>query len=226
LTVAAASSLRDLLESTLSDFRPAGRSLDLRVSYSASSTLSRQIEEGAPFDVFISADATNLDRLGVLVDADTRRVVLGNTLVLVGREDLPDAPADPSALAAGTLRVALAGPAVPAGRYARAWLAQAGLLEELQERIVLADSVRAALALVESGAADCGFVYLSDARVAKNARLLWSAPSGASPQITYVAAVLAGSSSPWPDALLDWMGGEVFLRAAAEAGFKAPRSGD
>jgi molybdate transport system substrate-binding protein len=225
LTVAAASSLRDLFERSLPEFRPAGRRVDLRVSYAASSTLSRQIGEGAPYDVFVSADALNLDRLGGLVDADSRRLVLGNTLVLVGREDLADPPADPATLAARDLRVALAGPAVPAGRYARTWLERAGLLEAMGPRIVMADSVRATLALVQSGAADCGFVYLTDARAARGARLLWSAPADDGPEIAYAAAALSGSTSPWADAFLDWLGGEDFQRAAAEAGFLAPPAG-
>lgn len=241
LSLAAASSLRDLLERTLPEFRPAGRALDLRVSYAASSTLSRQIEEGARFDVFLSADAFNLDRLGPLVDSSTRRVFLGNTLVLVGRAGLEPPPADPAALAGRPLSVALAGPAVPAGRYARAWLEQAGLLAALESRLVVADSVRATLALVESGAADCGFVYLTDARAARHAQLLWSAPPGAGAragtsagtsagqgsgaEIAYVAAALGASTSPWADAFLDWLGGETCLAAALEAGFLPPPAG-
>jgi molybdate transport system substrate-binding protein len=222
LQVAAAASLRELFERTLPGFRPAGGALDVRVSYAASSTLARQIGEGAPYDVFVSADAENVDRLGVLVDAGTRRRVLGNRLALVGRHDLPDPPADPAALAGRPLSVALAGPAVPAGRYARDWLARHGLLAALEPRVTVADSVRAALALVESGTADCGFVYLTDARAARNARLLWTAPSADDGRIAYVAAVLSGSTSPWADAFLDWLSSETFLSAAAEAGFLAP----
>jgi molybdate transport system substrate-binding protein len=191
--------------------------------------------------VFLSADAFNLDRLGPLVDSSTRRVFLGNTLVLVGRAGLEPPPADPAALAGRPLSVALAGPAVPAGRYARAWLEQAGLLAALESRLVVADSVRATLALVESGAADCGFVYLTDARAARHAQLLWSAPPGAGAragtsagtsagqgsgaEIAYVAAALGASTSPWADAFLDWLGGETCLAAALEAGFLPPPAG-
>jgi molybdate transport system substrate-binding protein len=223
LSIAAASSLRELLERTQAAFSATHGGATLKLSFDASSTLSRQIEEGAPFDVFFSADAASVDRIAASVDPATRRNVLGNRLALVGRADLPEPlPAEPADLAGSALTLALAGPAVPAGRYAREYLTAKGLLEALEPRVVGADSVKAALALVESGAADCGLVYLTDARAAKSARLLWSAPPEDDPGIVYVAVQVAHSKAPLAPAFLEWLSGPEFQRAAREQGFLTP----
>jgi molybdate transport system substrate-binding protein len=126
-------------------------------------------------------------------------------------------------VSARDLSLALAAPPVPAGRYAREYLSRVGLLDELEPRIVNADNVRAALAMVESGAADCALVYLSDARAAPSAQLLWTATAANNPDIVYVAAALSRSASPWADAYLDWLGSEAFMEAAESRGFLRPR---
>jgi molybdate transport system substrate-binding protein len=220
LTVAAAASLRDLLTSTATDFATAHGVMP-SFSFEASSTLSRQIEEGGEFDAFLSADAANLDRLGDKVDAATRRLFLGNTLAMVGRRDLASPPADPAALAAGSWSIALAAPAVPAGKYARTYLDKKGLLTSLQPRITSADDVRAALALVEAGTVDTAFVYLTDARMAKESRLLWQAPPADDPGIQYVAAAVRGRHAIGR-AYVEWLGSEEFLKRATALGFVRP----
>ena len=223
LTVAAAASLRELLESTQAAFSQAHGGAQLQLSFDASSTLSRQIEQGAPYDVFLSADADSVDRLGASVKADTRRVVLSNRLALVGRSDLPaPVPAQPSDLAGGALTIAMAGPAVPAGKYTRAYLTKHELLAALEPRVVTADSVKAALALVEAGTADCGFVYVTDAHAAKNARLLWTAPPEGDPGIAYVAIQVAASTSALAPEFLEWIRGAEFQKAAQALGFQPP----
>jgi len=221
LTVAAASSLRELLEGSRAAFLAQHPGAELAFSFEASSTLSRQIEEGAAFDAFLSADAASVDRIGTHLAAGTRRVFLSNRLALVGREGLADPPADPAALAAGTQSVALAGPAVPAGKYARAWLTGKGLLAAIEPRCATADNVRAALALVESGTADVAFVYLTDAKIAKHATLLWTAPPADDPGIAYVAAALAGRA-PLAAGYVAWLGTPEFLRQAEALGFLPP----
>ncbi|HEX5010997.1 MAG TPA: molybdate ABC transporter substrate-binding protein [Planctomycetota bacterium] len=220
LTVAAAASLRDLLAATATDFATAHGVMP-SFSFEASSTLSRQIEEGGDFDAFLSADAANLDRLGDKLDAATRRVFLGNTLAMVGRKDLASPPADPAALAAGSWSIALAGPAVPAGKYARSYLEKKGLLTGLQPRITHADDVRAALALVEAGTVDTAFVYLTDARLARDSKLLWQAPPADDAGIQYVAAAVHGGHDVG-HAYVEWLGSDVFLKRAAALGFLRP----
>lgn len=223
LTVAAAASLRDLLQDTAASYRPAGREVDVRFVFGASSRLSRQAEEGAGFDILLSADELSLDRLGQRIDASTRRVFLSNRIALVGREGLTNAPTSPTALVGRGLRLALAGPAVPVGRYAREYLSRVGVLDELQAGIVDAEHVRAVLAMVESGAADCGMVYLSDARIAPSAKLLWTATATANPDVRYVAGIFRSSSSPWADSFLDWLSSEELQAAAELRGFQPPR---
>jgi molybdate transport system substrate-binding protein len=223
LSIAAAASLRELLEGTQAAFSAAHGGATWTVSFDASSSLSRQIESGAPFDVFLSADATNVDRLGDHIDTQSRRIFLTNRLALVGRADLPaPLPADPAALAGTRLTLALAGPAVPAGKYARAYLEAHGLLAALDPRVVTADSVKAAMALVEAGTADCGIVYVTDARSAKSAKLLWTAPPEDDPGIAYVAARVRASTSPRADELLEWLGSAEFRTAAEGLGFGLP----
>jgi molybdate transport system substrate-binding protein len=221
LTIAAASSLRELLDAANASFEAAHPGADVAVSYEASSTLSRQIEEGAAFDAFLSADAGNVDRIAAHVDGASRRVFLSNKLVMVGREGLANPPADPAALATGTWSIAMAGPAVPVGKYARTYLDRKGLLKAVEPRFATADNVRAALALVESGTADVAFVYLTDAKVAKHARLLWTAPPQDDPGIAYVAAA-TGGSSPLAHAYVEWLLSPEFLKQAEALGFLPP----
>jgi molybdate transport system substrate-binding protein len=121
------------------------------------------------------------------------------------------------------LRLALAGPAVPAGRYARDYLTRANVLDALRPHIVDAEHVRAALAMVESGAADCAMVYLSDARAATRATLLWTATASSNPDIAYAGAAFSRSTSPWADAFLEWLSIEDFQAAAESRGFLRPR---
>jgi molybdate transport system substrate-binding protein len=220
ITIAAAASLKDLLMLTTPEFL-ASSGVIPSFSFEASSTLSRQIEEGGAFDVFLSADADNLDRLGDKVDAATRKVFLRNTLALVGRHDLAAPPADPAALAAGTWSIALAAAAVPAGKYARAYLEGKGLLAGLEARITNADNVRATLALVEAGTVDTAFVYVTDAKAAQQCKLLWQAPPEDDPGITYLAAAMKGKS-PAGRVFVEWLGSEAFLARADALGFLRP----
>jgi molybdate transport system substrate-binding protein len=222
LLVAAASSLRELLETTAGAFAEAHPGTRLEFSFEASSTLARKISAGAPFDVFLSADAETADRVRDALDAATVRPFLANRLALVRREGLADPARDPAELPGRSGTIALAGPAVPAGRYARAWLAQAGILDALAPRIVSADNVRAALALVDSGAADYGFVYATDAPAARRASVAWTDESGRGPPIRYVAGVLSRSRAPAAHDYVGFLAGERFLAAAEVRGFRRP----
>jgi molybdate transport system substrate-binding protein len=223
ILVAAASSLRELLESTAPDFRAAHPGHALRFSFEASSTLARQISHGAAFDVFLSADALTIEQVRPALDAATIRDFLSNRLALVRRRGLKDPASVPADLPARSGTIALAGPAVPAGRYARSWLSKAGVLSALEGRIVEADSVRGALAMVESGAADYAFVYRTDANLATRAELAWEDEAG-SEAIQYVAAVTRRSTHPGARAYVTWLASERFQAAAGARGFTRPPS--
>jgi molybdate transport system substrate-binding protein len=222
LSVAAAASLRELLERAAPLFERAHPGVRLQPSFEASSTLARQIAAGAAFDAFLSADAENVERVRERAQPNTITPFLSNRLALVGRPDLPAPPADPAGLRTLTGKIAVAGPAVPAGKYARTWMRARGLLDALEPRLVNADHVRAALALVEADAADFAFVYATDARVAKRARLLWTAPPAEDPGIVYVAAALRESRHPHAAAFVRWLTEPAFQAEARPLGFSPP----
>lgn len=165
-------------------------------SFGASSDLARQIQAGAPADVFFSADTAKMDALekAGLVRPGSRREFLSNSLVVVvpsdstlrvsAAEDLVHLP-----------KIALADPAsVPVGIYAKKWLTGLGLWEKIAPRIVPTLDVRAALAAVESGAIPAAIVYRTDAAVAKSARVAFAVSNG--PDILYSVAPVAVSKSP------------------------------
>jgi molybdate transport system substrate-binding protein len=164
-------------------------------SFGASSDLARQIQAGAPADLFFSADAGQMDaleRAGILRSAD-RVDVLSNVLVAI-------VPADSKAKVAlvsdilNLDRIALADPeAVPAGVYARAYLESASLWEKVRNKVIPTLNVRAALAAVESGNVDLGFVYRTDAVTSKRVRVAFEVPRGTGPRIVYPLASIASS---------------------------------
>jgi len=224
LLVLAAASLADVLPLIAREL--AGPGL-LSCSFDASSRLARQIDAGAPADVFISADAAWVDWLqarGRIVAA-TRVELAQNTLVAVMPADRPaGAPpiADLAALAA-VGRLALAGDAVPAGRAARAALRQAGVWEAAAPHVISADHVRAALAWVASGEVDAGVVYATDARVEPRVRVAFPFPAGAHPPLCVTAAVVAGSpEAPRAAAFAAACRGPAAQQRFAAAGFSPP----
>jgi molybdate transport system substrate-binding protein len=196
--VFAAASLKNALDEAAQAYR-AGKVV---VSYGASSTLAKQIQNGAPAEVFISADLDwmdYLDRQGLLAPG-TRRNLLRNGLVLVAAADRPVklAPAPGFALrrALGSGRLALADPSsVPAGKYARAALEKLGVWGDVAGRLAPADNVRAALAFVARGEAPLGIVYATDAREEPRVVVAGVFPDDTHPPIVYPAAALRGARS-------------------------------
>jgi molybdate transport system substrate-binding protein len=215
VTVFAAASLKNALDAVGAAWmEEAGKSAT--ISYAASSALARQIEEGAPADVFISADRDWMDYLAErdLIARETAIELLGNRLVLI-------APADSTATAeivpgfdlAGLLgdgRLAIANvDAVPAGRYGKAALESLGVWESVADRLAQAENVRAALALVSTGEAPLGIVYATDAAADPAVRILGTFPEDTHPPIVYPAAVTAEAASPDAGAFLDFLKGET-----------------
>lgn len=196
LSVFAAASLSDALEEIAAAYeKRSGERIVLNLG--ASSTLARQIQEGAPADLFLSADEEKMDALEKrkLLLAGTRRSVLSNTLVVVVPADSKLKITGAKDLAAPGLRaLALAEPqTVPAGIYAREYLRKQGVWSKVIDRVIPAENVRAALAAVESGNADAGIVYRTDARISKRVRIAWEVPRAEGPKISYPFAVLAGA---------------------------------
>lgn len=220
LTVFAAVSLSEALQQ-VGRLYEAGSADTVAFNFGASSDLARQIQEGAPADVFFSADAVQMDRLerAGFVRAGSRTDVLSNVLVAVVPSDSKAQIRGASDLS-GLGRIALADPeAVPAGVYARAYLEAAGVWPRVKEKVIPTLNVRAALAAVESGNADAGFVYRTDAAVSKRARVAFEVPAESGPRIVYPVAPTASSRKAGAAALVRFLVSPEALRVYAKQGF-------
>jgi molybdate transport system substrate-binding protein len=211
LTVFAAASLKESMdEAAVAYQRHTG--IPVRVSYAASSALARQIEQGAPADLFFSADLEWMDYLQQRgkVDAAQRRNLLGNQLVLIApkastlKVDLGKAGSLAAALGQGRLALGQTS-SVPAGKYARASLEKLGHWSGVQAKLAESESVRAALMLVARGEAPLGIVYLSDARAEPAVRIVATFPDDSHPPIVYPVAALRGARNAQAQALVSWL---------------------
>ncbi|WP_170784725.1 molybdate ABC transporter substrate-binding protein [Ruegeria lacuscaerulensis] len=199
--VFAAASLKNALDEIAIQYEDA-TGQEVTVSYAASSVLARQIQQGAPADLFISANAEWMDVLqeGSLIAPGSRVDLLGNRLVLIGGPTVPGLngfAVETDLLAAledGYLAMALVD-AVPAGIYGKAALTNLGLWDDVQGKVAQTDNVRAALALVAAGAVPLGVVYRSDATVEDRARVMATFPDDLHPPIIYPAALTAIAGS-------------------------------
>ena len=229
ILVFAAASLKNALDEIAPVFEQR-TGHDVTLSFAASSVLARQIQLGAPADLFISANADWMDFLQErgLVDPASRVDLLGNGLVLIGAEDQPDigdmrADVDlPGLLAGGHLAMALVD-AVPAGIYGKAALQNLGLWGEVKEHVAQTDNVRAALALVATGAAPLGVVYRSDAMAENRVKVVAAFPSDLHPPIVYPAAV-TGAGAAGASEFLDYLQSDLARSVFTEQGFSLPGS--
>lgn len=193
------------------------------VSFAGSPALARQIESGAPADIFVSADEEWMNYVAGkgLIRAGSRVSFLSNRLVLIApasnRARLTIGRNFPLARALGTERLAMADPdAVPAGKYGKAALENLGVWTSVQGKIARAENVRAAMVLVERGEAPFGIVYATDARASTRVRIIGTFPANSHPEITYPIAILKASTNPDADGfrrfLLSRDGKAIFTR--------------
>lgn len=200
-------------------------------SFAGSSTLARQIEQGAPADVFASADLEWMDwaQQRNLIRPETRATLLGNTLVLIEpagqpATSLPVVPGFPLGKWLGESRLATGNPAsVPVGRYAREALTALGVWAEVSPRLAGTDNVRAALALVARGEARFGIVYMTDARTEPRVRVVGTFPAGSHTAIAYPFAVTAGAKHPDAASFLAYLSSPAAKRVFAAEGFSFPQ---
>jgi molybdate transport system substrate-binding protein len=211
VTIYAAASLKDALDAVLRTRELQGHGA-AKAIYGASSALARQIQQGAPADVFISADTDWMDYLAqrTLLRDGTRVHWLTNRLVLIapasGKSPLAIAPKFPLAAALGNDRLAIADPdSVPAGRYAKASLQALGVWNEVARKLAPTDNVRAALMLVARGEVPFGIVYATDAAAEPRVRILGEFPAHTHPPILYPAAIVLHSRSADAPALLAFL---------------------
>jgi molybdate transport system substrate-binding protein len=196
IKVFAAASLTDSLKEIATTYEKSTGD-KIIFNFGASSTLARQIEEGAPADVFFSADEAKMDGLQQkgLIDATTRKSRLGNTLVVVVPSD-SSLPIKSAATLTNAMvkKIAFADPkAVPAGVYAKAWLTKLGLWSAVESKVVPTENVRAALAAVESGNVEAGVVFKTDAGISKKVKVAYAVPPKDAPKISYPVALVKDS---------------------------------
>ena len=227
LVVFAAASLTDALKDIAPLWEKAGGA-PLKFSFAASSTLARQMEQGAPATLFISADLQWMDWADQhkLLAPGTRRNLLGNSLVLVMPKDnvkpVTISPTlDFAALLGPDGRIATGDPAsVPVGIYAKQALSKLGLWDTAQSRIAGAESVRAALLLVEKHEAPAGIVYATDAAVDPGVAVAGVFPADSYPPSVSPFAVTAAGDTPEAHKLLDFLAGPEASAMFAKRGFK------
>ncbi|MCA0210779.1 MAG: molybdate ABC transporter substrate-binding protein [Proteobacteria bacterium] len=226
--VLAAASLQESLTEAANIWAAKGHAKPV-LSFAASSALARQVIAGARADLFLSADEEWMDAVAKagLLRKGTRTTLLGNRLVLIApassKVRLTPARGFALAKALGTGRLALADPdAVPAGKYAKAALTYFGVWAGVATKVAPAENVRAAMALVERGAAPLGIVYATDARASKSVRIVGTFPATSHPPIRYPVAVLKASrhkdTTGFRAFLLSKQGRAIFARH----GFSAP----
>lgn len=224
--VFAAASLKDALDAADAGWtKESGKTAV--PSYAASSALAKQIEQGAPADIFISADEDWMNYLAEkkLIKPDTRFDLLGNTLVLIAPKDskIETKIADgfPLATLLGDGKLATANTdSVPAGKYGKAALTKLGVWDQVKDKIAQADNVRAALQLVSRGEAPLGIVYATDAKSDPNVKVIDSFPEGTHPPIIYPIAITASSTNADAPALLAYLKSSAAQSLFKDQGFK------
>ena len=224
VTVFAAASLKNAMDDVGKAFT-AKTGTVVRFSYGASSALARQVEAGAPADVFVSADSdwmTYVAQKHLIVDA-SRRDVLSNHLALIAPAastvKLKIGKGMPLAKALGDGRLSVAGPDVPAGKYGKASLTALGVWPSVQDHLAQADNVRGALAFVARGEAPLGIVYDTDAKVEPKVRIVGLFPDNSHPPIIYPAALIAGSGNKSAAAFLGFLQGPEASKVFQSYGF-------
>src|SRR5215469_16197083 len=197
VNVYAAASLTDAMKEIAANYEK--QSSDKIVfNFGASSLLARQIIERAPADIFFSADEAKMDDLqkAGLIATETRRDLLSNSLVIVVPNDSKLTIASPDELLTKAQKIAIADPrAVPAGIYTKEYLSGLGLWDKLESKMVPTENVRAALAAVESGNVEAGFVYKTDADVSMKVKIALSVPAAKGPVIRYPVAIIKEAKS-------------------------------
>lgn len=225
--VFAAASLKNALDEAATAWT-AETGKAVTISYAASGALAKQIEQGAPADLFFTADTKWVDDLlgkGLLV-AETRTDLLGNSIVLIAPSDSQAAIVlEPGADVAGLLgadgRLALGEPnAVPAGRYGKAALESLGIWDSVKDRTALVDKVTAALTLVARGEAPLGIVYSTDAASEPKVKVVATFPPESHPAIIYPLARTTASTNPDADAFLAFLKSDKAAAIFERMGFR------
>ncbi|MGZ3275235.1 MAG: molybdate ABC transporter substrate-binding protein [Caulobacteraceae bacterium] len=225
ITIFAAASLKNALDQASAQYARESGAPPAKISYAASSALARQIEQGAPADLFISADSDWMDYLATkgLIRPATRVDLFTNHLALIAPKN-SSAKLDirrgfPLARALGEGRLAMAGPEVPAGKYGEASLTALGVWDQVKDRTARGENVRAALQFVARGEAPFGIVYDTDALNEPAVKIVGLFPDASHPKIVYPGVAL--TANPQAAAFLAWLHGPKGAAAFKPFGFGA-----
>lgn len=223
--VFAAASLTDVLKAAAASWEAKGNNAVV-LSFGSSSTIAKQIEAGAPADIFASADEKWVSYLGDknLMEAGTVRRPIGNDLVLVGPAGAADITISSNTDLAGALnggRIAMGDPkSVPAGRYGEQALTKLGLWDSVKDSVAPAENVRAALALVQRGEAPLGVVYATDARGVSDMKVVGTFPEDSHDPVVYPFGIVTGHNRPEVKAFFDFLGSDEGKALFKSYGFK------
>lgn len=235
ITVFAAASLKNAMDTIAADWQKTTGNTVV-ISYEGSPNLAKQIEAGAPADIFISASESWMDTLAAenLIKADTRRDLLGNSLVLIAAgQDAKPVEISPDLdlaglLNGGKLSMAMVD-SVPAGQYGKEALTSLGLWQSVEPAVVQSENVRAALKLVATGEAPFGIVYASDAIAdssnGNSVKVIGTFPQDSHKPIVYPAAVIATSNTAAAAAFLDQLSSPAAAAVFESQGFTVLEKG-
>ena len=221
--VFAAASLTDALREIAATYEKAGGD-HIVFNFAASNTLDMQIKAGAPSDIFFSADEAkmnDLEKQGPIAKG-TRKDLLSNSLVIVVPGDSSVTMTSAAQLAGPKIqKIALGQPqSVPVGIYAKEYLKKIGVWDQIAARVIPTESVRAALAAVETGNVDAGIVYKTDALISKKVKVAYEVPIAEGPAIAYPAALIQGSKhAAAAKKFLDYLSGPSSLKTFEKYGF-------
>ena len=226
VTVFAAASTTDVITAVANLFNDAGLGHAV-TSFAASSTLAKQIENGAPADVYISADQKWMDYLAEkkCIDTATPFSLLANTIVVIAPSSTGLAPFElvPGYDLKGLLKeahLAMGDPDhVPAGRYGKAALVKLNIWPDVEPLVARAATVRAALALVERNEAPLGIVYATDAAISKKVTVIGQIPDAYQPSISYPVAIVAGKKTPAAEKFVAFLKSDQAREVFTRAGF-------
>ncbi|HEY1736766.1 MAG TPA: molybdate ABC transporter substrate-binding protein [Methylovirgula sp.] len=223
--VFAAASMKTALDAIAADFAKSNGAAP-KISYGSSGVLAKQIEQGAPADVFIFADTKWMDYLDKvkLLKQNTRRNLLGNKLVLVAPADsdatLKIAPGFALAAAIGDGKLAVCTvESCPAGIYGKEALQKLGVWTDVQPKLAQADNVRAALILVARGEAKFGIVYATDAKAEPKVKVVDTFPESSHEPIVYPIALMANSTNPDAQNFAAFLTSQAAVKILTDQGF-------